>query len=146
MVGDLEDTFLVCNGDILTTLALKDLFKFHQQQGGIATIAMHQRKVNINLGVIQTNDGHEITGYLEKPCMDYMVSMGIYIFEPRILDYIEPNCYLDFPDLVLKVLAAGEKVYGFPYDGYWQDLGNPEDYQQAQQDFIEMETQFMVEK
>jgi len=146
MIGGLEDTFLVCNGDILTTLNLKDLVSFHREQKGIATIAMHHRKVNINYGVIQCNGSHEITGYMEKPSMDYMVSMGLYIFEPKILKYIEPNRYFDFPDLVLKVLAAGEKVHGYPFDGYWQDLGNPEDYQQAQQDFSVMQSQFMADE
>jgi NDP-sugar pyrophosphorylase family protein len=145
-VGNITDTFLVCNGDVLTTLDLKELLKFHREQKGIATIAMHHRNVKINLGVIEMNGGYEIAGYVEKPSMDYMVSMGIYIFEPEILKYIEPNRYLDFPDLVLKVLAAKEKVYGYPFDGYWQDLGNPEDYQQAQQDFTEMQSQFLVDE
>jgi NDP-sugar pyrophosphorylase family protein len=145
LIEDLQRTFLVCNGDVLTTLNLKDLIKFHFERKGIATIAMHHRQVNINLGVIQCNDSHEITGYLEKPSMDYMVSMGIYIFEPAVLKYIPPNIYLDFPDLVLKLLAAGEKVNGYQFDGYWQDLGNPEDYQQAQQDFVSMQSQFMME-
>lgn len=143
LVGGLNDTFLVCNGDVLTTLNLAELLNFHKQKGGIATIAMHHRQVKINLGVIQLNSDHEITGYVEKPSMDYMVSMGIYMFEPKILEYIQPNSYLDFPDLVLKVLAAKEKIYGYPFEGYWQDLGNPDDYQQAQQDFIEMQSQFL---
>jgi NDP-sugar pyrophosphorylase family protein len=145
LVENLTDTFLVCNGDILTTLDLRKLVKFHKAQGGIATIAMHQRQVKVNLGVIQMGDGNEIIGYVEKPSMDYMVSMGIYMFEPRILKYIEPNHYLDFPDLILRVLAANEKVHGYPFDGYWQDLGNPEDYQLAQQDFTEMQAQFLGE-
>ncbi len=145
IVDGLEGTFLVCNGDVLTTLDSKDLVKFHQKQKGIATVAMHRRQVNINLGVIQTKDNHEITGYIEKPTLDYMVSMGIYIFEPAVLNYIQPNVYLDFPNLVLKLLYAGEKVYGYPFDGYWQDLGNPDDYQQAQQDFASMQSQFIKE-
>lgn len=145
LVEGLNDSFLVCNGDVLTTLDLKDLLKFHNERKGIATIAMHHRKVNINLGVIQCNESHEITGYREKPSMDYMVSMGIYIFEPKILKYIQPNVHLDFPDLVLKVLAAGEKIYGYQFEGYWQDLGNPDDYQQAQLDFETMQSQFLMD-
>jgi NDP-sugar pyrophosphorylase family protein len=145
LVGDLTETFLVCNGDVLTTLDIREVLKFHKAQGGIATVAMHQRQVKVNLGVIQLGDRNEIMGYLEKPSLDYLVSMGIYMFEPEILKYIEPNQYLDFPDLILKVLAAKEKVYGYLFDGYWQDLGNPEDYQQAQQDFAEMQSQFLGE-
>jgi NDP-sugar pyrophosphorylase family protein len=145
MIEGLQETFLVCNGDVLTTLGLKDLLKFHREQGGIATIAMHHRQVKINLGVIHCNGGHEIIGYTEKPTMDYRVSMGIYVFEPEILRYIPKDSYLDFPDLVKKLLDSGEKVYGYPFDGYWQDLGNPEDYQQAQEDFSMMQSQFFVE-
>lgn len=146
LVSGLQDMFLVTNGDVLTTLELKDLIKFHREQGGIATIAMHHRQVKINLGVIQSNGGHEILGYIEKPTMDYTVSMGVYVFEPEVLKYIPQNEYLDFPDLVQKLLASGEKVYGYRFDGYWQDLGNPEDYQQAQEDFATMHTQFLVEE
>lgn len=145
LVGDLEETFMVCNGDVLTTLSLAELIQFHHQQGGIATIAMHHRQVKINLGVISCNGSQEIVGYDEKPTIDYTVSMGIYIFEPRVLDYIPTNQYLDFPDLVKTLLEAGEKVYGYEFDGYWQDLGNPDDYQQAQQDFASMHAQFLVE-
>ena len=146
LVSGLQNTLLVSNGDVLTTLNLRDLIAFHRSQGGIATIAMHRRQVKINLGVIQCNGGNEIVGYIEKPTRDYMVSMGVYVFEPQILKYVPCNEYLDFPDLVQKLLASGEKVYGYPFDGYWQDLGNPEDYQQAQLDFGTMQAQFIPEE
>lgn len=146
LLSDLSDTFIVSNGDVLTTLDISKLVEFHQQQGGIATIAMHHRRIKINLGVIKCNGSHEIIDYEEKPSMEYMVSMGIYVFEPAVLRYIPENHYLDFPDLVIKLLAAGEKVCGYKFDGYWQDLGNPDDYQQAQLDFENMKSQFIVEE
>jgi len=141
---DLDKTFLVTNGDILTQLNIADLFQFHKEQGGICTIAMHERKVQIDLGVIELNHGYEITGYIEKPSFDYKVSMGLYVFEPRVLDYIPKDEYLDFPDLIKKLIAAGERVIGYPYNGYWQDLGNPADYQQATKDFESMRSQFIT--
>jgi len=146
LVNDLKDTFVVSNGDVLTTLDISKLVEFHRAQRSIATIAMHHRRVKINLGVIKCNGGHEITGYEEKPSIDYMVSMGIYVFEPAVLKYIPKNQYLDFPDLVKIMLAAGEKVCGYEFDGYWQDLGNPGDYHQAQQDFESMRSQFIMEE
>jgi NDP-mannose synthase len=145
LVDGLDDTFLVCNGDVLTTLNLKVMLKYHQQHGRAATIAMHHRQVKINLGVIEHKQDNEITGYREKPSLEYMVSMGIYLFEPKIIEYIPRNIYLDFPDLILKLISAGEKVYGYPFDGYWQDLGNPDDYQQAQTDFSSMQSQFVMD-
>jgi NDP-sugar pyrophosphorylase family protein len=144
-VEGLTETFLVCNGDVLTTLDLNDLVQYHRQHGGIATIAMHHRVVKIDLGVIQCNEENEVKGYIEKPSQHYSVSMGIYVFEPRALKYIPKGEYLDFPNLVFKLLTAGEKVMGYPFDGYWQDLGRPDDYEQATIDFDRMRSQILPE-
>jgi NDP-mannose synthase len=143
LVGGLSDTFLVTNGDVLTTLSIPDLVAFHKKTGATATIAMHARQVKIDLGVIQLDGASRIRDYIEKPCIDYHVSMGIYIFEPRVLRYILPGQRLDFPDLVQKLLAAGEPVHGYHFTGYWQDLGRPEDYDQATLDFESMRSQFL---
>lgn len=146
LVPGLGQTFLVSNGDVLTLLNINDFFKFHHEQGGICTIAMHERQHKVDLGVIEMDgNNHQVTGYQEKPVLDYMVSMGMYIFEPRVLQYIPKDDYLDFPDLVRKMLDAGEKVVGYPYDGYWMDLGNHEDYIQANKDFDNMRSQFLPE-
>jgi NDP-mannose synthase len=146
LIQGLDSTFLVTNGDVLTTLDLKDLLAFHRSQGGIATIAVHRRQVKIDLGVVQWNGNNSISGYIEKPTYDYTVSMGIYIFEPAVMKYIPFNLYLDFPDLVLKLIAAGEKVSGYTFDGYWMDLGRPDDYAQAAEDFAGMRRQFLPEE
>ena len=146
LVPNLDKTFLVSNGDVLTSLNFSEFANFHHQQGGICTIAMHERQVHIDLGVIEQHNGdHVITGYVEKPILEYRVSMGIYIFEPRVLSYIPKNEYLDFPDLVKILLANGERVIGYPFSGYWRDLGNPEDYAQACLDFEQMRSQFLPE-
>ena len=145
LIAGLDRTFLVTNGDVLTTLDLCELFAFHKAQGGIATIAVHKRQVKIDLGVVQWNGDLSLKGYIEKPVIDYTVSMGIYVFEPRVMDYIPYNRYLDFPDLVLKMIAAGERVCGYAFDGYWMDLGRPDDYAQAAEDFVTMREQFLPE-
>jgi NDP-mannose synthase len=145
LVKGLDKTFLVTNGDVLTTLNLKKLIAFHKQKGGIATIAAHQRQVKIDLGVIQWDGDERISGYIEKPITNYTVSMGLYVFEPRVLDYIPINQYLDFPDLILKLIASGETVNGYNFDGYWMDLGRPDDYITANEDFCNMRKQFLPE-
>lgn len=142
-ITGLVDTFLVANGDVLTTLDMKDLLAFHHRQGACATIAVHHRKVKIDFGVLQLNGDSTVAGYLEKPTHDYMVSMGIYVFEPAVVAYVPEKQYLDFPDLILKLIAAGEKVVAYPYEGYWQDLGRPDDYEQAANDFDGMRSQFL---
>ncbi len=145
LVDGLDNTFLVSNGDVLTTLDLRDLVAYHKENGGIATIAMHARQVKIDLGVLQLNGSQEVVDYIEKPTYDFHVSMGVYVFEPRVLEYIPKGEYLDFPNLVLALLAHGEKVVGYPFDGYWQDLGRPDDYEQAVDDFERMRPQILGE-
>ena len=146
IVPGLDETFLVTNGDVLSLLDLKDLIRFHHEHEGICTIAMHEHAVKIDLGVIELNGGFEVKDYIEKPSIDYRVSMGVYVFEPRVLDYIPKGEHLDFPDLVGKLLAAGEKVVGYPFSGYWRDLGNPGEYEEASRDFEAMRPQFVGKK
>ena len=136
LVKGLDEPFLVTNGDVLTTLNMNDLIACHRASGAAATIATHHRQVKIDLGVLQFNGTNEVVSYLEKPAYDFQVSMGMYVFEPRVLDYIPYNQFMDFPNLVLQLLEAGERVIGYPFDGYWQDLGRPDDYEQAVAEFV----------
>ena len=146
LIEGLTDTFLVCNGDILTLLDINKLVTFHKKQKAVCTIASHQRTHKINLGVIEHEDNsNRVSGYIEKPTMNFLVSMGMYVFEPKVLDYIPKGDYFDFPNLVNTLLKANEIVTCFPYDGYWRDLGNPEDFMAANDDFESMRTQFLSE-
>jgi len=143
-IPDLNSTFLVMNGDILTTLDYSKLLDFHKRSGAIATIAMHRRQVKIDFGIIITDRNHRLTDYQEKPDLSYLVSMGIYIFEPRVLDYIKPGEKLDFPDLVKLMLSEGEKVQGYLSEDYWLDIGRHDDYQRAIKDFEKMRDIFLT--
>ncbi len=146
LIPELSDTFLVTNGDVLTDMPLVGLIDFHCQQHATATIAVHRRKIKIDLGVVEMDGTPRINGYIEKPTIDYCVSMGIYVFEPRVVSYIPRGEYLDFPDLVKKMISAGENVVGYQYEGYWQDLGRPDDYEAATQDFEKLRTQFLPQE
>ena len=146
LIDDLNETFMVCNGDVLTTLSMRELIDFHKNNQGMATIASHQRQVHIDLGVIQVNGDHTIVGYQEKPTVEYLVSMGIYIFEPTVMQYIQKGQYLDFPDLIKILITDKKKVVAFPFNGYWEDLGRADDYEQANIDFERMRSQFLPEE
>lgn len=143
LVDGLEETFLVSNGDVLTTLNLRDLIRFHKEQKAILTVAAHHRQSKVDLGVIKRDGNCAITEYIEKPVYNFLVSMGIYVFEPEVLSYIPRNEYLDFPNLLHKLIAAGERVVGYEFDGYWEDLGRPDDYARASLDFEKMRSQFL---
>jgi NDP-sugar pyrophosphorylase family protein len=71
--------------------------------------------------------------------------MGIYVFEPKVLQYIPKGEYMDFPDLVHKLLDEGERVVGYPFDGYWKDLGNEKDYREASEEFTRMREEILGE-
>lgn len=146
LIKGLDETFLVTNGDVLTNLCFGDLIEYHHSKGAIATIAAHSRDVRVDLGVIISNSDFDITDYIEKPVYHFYVSMGIYVFEPRIMDYIPYNQYLDLPDLVLKCIRAGEKVASFPFDGYWMDLGRIDDYERAVEDFEKLKPEILGEE
>jgi len=141
-VEGLDETFLVMNGDLLTDLDFDALVAFHQAQGAILTVATHSRTVKIDLGVLDFDAGHRITGYQEKPVSTYHVSMGIYVYEPRVLAHIEEGKYLDFPNLVLRLMDCGERVCAFPTDCLWLDIGRPDDYAKAQELFAEKQETF----
>ena len=145
LVDGLDSTFLVSNGDVLTTLSLSEMIQFHRDQGAVATIAAHRRQSKIDLGVLEKDGDYRIKGYIEKPVYNFLVSMGIYVFEPTALPYITRDEYLDFPDLIRKLINAGERVVGYEFDGYWEDLGRPDDYARASNDFEDMRTQFLPE-
>lgn len=127
----LNETFLMMNGDVLTTLDYSDLVDYHKRNGAIATIALKKRVVEIDFGVSEVDDANNIVGYTEKPAIEYLVSMGVYVFEPRVLGYIKSNEYLDFPDLIKMLISCGETVKGYSYDGFWLDIGRPDDYERA---------------
>jgi NDP-sugar pyrophosphorylase family protein len=141
-VSGLNETFLVMNGDLLTDLNLHDLVTFHRTQKAGLTIATHRRHVKIDLGVLESDEAGRISDYHEKPEKTYRVSMGIYVYEPRVLSHIRESEYLDFPDLVLRLLAAGEKVMSFETDCHWLDIGRPDDYAEAQRMFEQQRDKF----
>src|SRR4051812_3425455 len=134
-IEDLDDSFLVMNGDILTSLDYSELLAVHRQVGNVLTIASHARTVHTEYGVLrldgETSGTRRVSGFDEKPSIPYTVSMGVYVLEPRALEFIEPGRYLDLPDLVRRLLEAGEPVGSYPFDGYWMDIGRHDDYQQV---------------
>jgi NDP-mannose synthase len=141
-VERLDDTFLMMNGDVLTTLDYSRLCDFHRESGNVLTVASHRRTVGIDYGVLHLGDSigstSPIAGFEEKPELGYVVSMGIYVLEPRALDYIEPGEYMDLPDLVLRLIDEGEPVGSHVFDGFWLDIGRHEDYERAIEEYEQL--------
>lgn len=134
-IPDLEENFLVMNGDLLTTLDYRALIRTHVDRAAWGTIALSQREVRIDFGVIVSDAAGLLENYIEKPTLPYSVSMGINILNRRCLDFIPPGVRFDIPDLMLAMHRAGKPVVCHPTDCYWQDIGRFDDYQQASADF-----------
>ena len=141
-IEGLNDTFLVMNGDILTDLDYAKLVDYHRESGATMTIATHRRTVKIDFGVLETADG-DVSKYIEKPTLEYLVSMGVYVMQPAVRDQIKRGEYLDLPDLVRLLLASGERVHTYPFEGRWLDIGRQEDFAEAQAQFEEHRDHFL---
>jgi NDP-mannose synthase len=138
-----DDTFLALNGDILTTLDFAELVEHNRGSGAIATMALKERSVDVQYGVVHTDVDGRVQRLEEKPQLRFRVSMGIYAMQPAICDLIEPGERIDFPDLLLRAIDRGHEVQTFPFEGYWRDIGNREDYELAIEDFEADSAQFM---
>src|SRR5207302_1917144 len=146
LIDGLQDTFLMMNGDILTTIDYAHLIQTHRASGAVATIATYVRQVKIDFGVLETNAADLVREYTEKPVLDYRVSMGIYVFEPGILKYLTQGQYRDFPDLVKTLIAHNKPVRSYPFTGYWLDMGRPDDYAKAVEEFEARRREFLREE
>jgi NDP-mannose synthase len=134
IVPGLAGTFIAMNGDILTTLDYRELLAFHQRNGAALTVATHAKRVDVDLGVIET-DGERITGFREKPQLDYLASMGIYVYEERALEHLPAAGSFQFPELVHRLLEAGETVAAFRSDAEWFDIGTVGEHRRAVEAF-----------
>lgn len=143
LIENLEDTFLVMNGDILTDLDYRKLIESHKNHGAIATVATYQRDANIDFGVLEQNSEHKIIAFREKPTYHFDVSMGVYVFSKRILDYVPADTPFGFDQLMYALIAKNEDVYSYPHTGYWLDIGRPDDYARSIEEFERYKDRFL---
>ncbi|MCG3110376.1 MAG: nucleotidyltransferase family protein [Candidatus Manganitrophus sp. SB1] len=135
LISDLPKHFLVMNGDILTDLDFGAFYEQHIKDNRLFTISAHRREQLIDYGVLET-DGHEILrGFCEKPKTSYEVSMGIYMLSREVLRFIPDSIPYGFDRLMLDLLAQKHGIAVKTYGGYWMDIGRPDDYMQAIEQF-----------
>ncbi len=129
--NELNGTFLVLNGDLITDLDLRALIASHKKSGNMLTVATTCKRVKIDLGVVDC-EGGRIVGFREKPSINYQVSMGVYVMEPEILNQIPCGVPFGIDDLVLNMLDEDLPMHTYMHNGMWMDIGRPEDFQKAQ--------------
>lgn len=137
LIPDLPENFLIMNGDILTDLDFSVFYREHANNNAIFSISSRERLQKVDYGVLEIDGSARLIGFIEKPVNSYMVSMGIYMANRRILDFIPQSAY-GFDSLMLNLIANDECVLVKPHHGYWLDIGRPDDYMQAIEEFDEL--------
>ncbi len=138
LVKDLPERFLVMNGDVLTDLDFKKFYDDHAKAGSPITVAAFKRENLIDFGVMRYDKDHFLTGFEEKPVHSYDVSMGVYCLDRSVIEKLPKGEKYGFDDLMKDGLKSGEKVRIQPFKGFWLDIGRPEDYQYAEDHFLEI--------
>ena len=140
--GALDDTFVVISGDALTDIDLSRLVAFHKEKGAAATIGLKSVENPLEFGIVVTDEDGRIERFLEKPSWGQVfsdtINTGIYVLEPEVLKHIPDDRPYDFSkELFPLLLEMGRPLYGFVCDGYWQDIGDLDQYRQANFDALD---------
>jgi mannose-1-phosphate guanylyltransferase len=137
IVNDLEDDFLVVNGDELTSLDFRALYEHHLAMKADLTVAVHKKTIYSSFGVLEIKDG-QVTAYSEKPTLNYWASMGIYVMNKRVLALIPENKRFDMPDLVQRLLSEQARVVSYESEDLWFDIGTMADLEKAKEEFKQL--------
>jgi NDP-sugar pyrophosphorylase family protein len=142
LIDDLDDNFLVMNGDILTTLNFKDLYDYHISNQNDISISTYKREEKIHLGVIES-ENDEFKKYIEKPIYYFDVSMGIYMVNKGMKDLIPVDTKFDMPDLITCAKEQDYNIKCYRGDYFWLDIGRVDDFEQANEIFCEKKSLFL---
>lgn len=134
LIDHLPDQFLVMNADVLTNLPIREFFDTHARSDCALTVATKKRIEQTDFGVIYANRENIVTRFVEKPTLELTVSMGIYAMKRELLKSLEKGTRFGFDDLMSLMLKRNWPVQTFPWEGYWLDIGRPDDYEHAQRD------------
>lgn len=135
LIDDLPDNFLVMNGDILTDLDFEAFYNEHVEKKSVFTISSFVRE-QVNLyGVLEVNEDKKLVDFKEKPTTRFEVSMGIYMLSKENLEFIPNNEAYGFDHLMLDLIKAERNATVKQFNGYWLDIGRPDDYMEAIDEF-----------
>lgn len=130
----LPEHFVVMNADVLTNLNYAELLQAHVRSGAALTVATHHREHRVEFGVLDVRD-KRVRGFREKPTLSYEVNMGIYAVSRRALTRYTPGLPYGFDELICDLIERDEHPATYEFDGYWLDIGRPEDYDRANKEF-----------
>ncbi|MTJ11515.1 nucleotidyltransferase family protein [Anabaena sp. UHCC 0187] len=138
LIPDLPDNFLVMNGDILCNLNYLDFYDYHIQADNDVTVSTFKRESKIDFGVLKYNEENLICSFIEKPTYYFDVSMGIYCLNRRVVEQLTKGEPYGFDNLMIDGIKNKNKILVKPFDGYWLDIGRPEDYENANENYDQL--------
>jgi NDP-sugar pyrophosphorylase family protein len=141
LVEDLPEDFLVMNGDILCDLDYGQFFREHVERQSEVSVSVFRRDVDVDFGVLNFDTEHALTSFEEKPSYSFHVSMGIYMLSRRVIEELPAAEPYGFDNLMLDRLRQERQVWVRQFDGFWLDIGRPDDYQSADENFAEIKAQ-----
>lgn len=137
LINDLPENFLVMNGDVLTDLDFEMFYNDHVAAQNVFTVSAYSRDQKVDYGVLEVGNDNKLVNFVEKPTTRYNVSMGVYMANKKILDYIPENQLYGFDHLMLDLIKFKNPATVKVHSGYWLDIGRPDDYEKACNDFEE---------
>lgn len=143
LIADLPENFLVMNGDTLTDLDYAGFLDAHVAAKNLFTISSFVREHRVDYGVLEPDESRRLAGFREKPVLTYEVSMGVYAVSRSVLPVIPPDRNYGFDELMLDLIAHKTPALVARHAGYWLDIGRPDDYAQAIEDFDKMSSQLL---
>ena len=143
LIKGLDRSFVVVNGDLLTDLDFREVIEFHRRREAAATIVVQEHRIGFDFGIVEVNERAELESYREKPSFHHLVSIGVNVLEPEVIDFIESGETLSMPDLLLRLRDAGKRVLVYPTKCLWQDIGRPEHYEKARELFQKHASEFL---
>lgn len=131
LIPDLPEDFLVMNGDVLTDIDFNVLYDYHIESQNNFTIASYKRIDRIDYGVLSKNGQNKLIKFDEKPSYEFLVSMGVYIVNKKVVSDIPENTFFGFDHLMNLLISKAELPSVYVFSGCWLDIGRPDDYEQA---------------
>lgn len=146
LIDDLPQNFLVMNGDILCNLDYRHFYSYHINEGNAVTVSTYKRETKIDFGVLKFNSNNSIVEFIEKPVYHFDVSMGIYCLNRSIIEALPKGEPYGFDHLMIDGIRKKQKIIAKPFEGYWLDIGRPDDYDSANENYQEIKEKLGLSK
>lgn len=131
---ELNESFFVTNGDVLSSLDYEKLLAYHKEQNATATMCIRKDSYQIPYGVIEVDEANNIKAMKEKPIKEFYINTGIYVLEPKVLNYVPKDEFFDLPSLFDVLKSEGKSTKSLEITDYWIDMGKPSDYEKINKD------------